>query len=167
MSLFKSLLGAAAPIIGGIFGGPVGATIGGAIGGAIASPKAPAPQSFAPYGGFSLPSLPSIPGAGVMQTMGTLPAIAGTTVRAGIAGARVIISSARYYCARYPGWCLSIGGLGVVEGLVREGKLPLHRRRRGKGISARDFKGFGRVHRILSGFCAPRMRVKRRALGAR
>lgn len=164
MSLFKSIVGAAAPIIGGIFGGPVGAAIGGAVGGAIAAPKPAPAASFAPYGGFSLPPLP---GAGVVQTMGALPAIVGTTARAGIAGARAIISSARYYCARYPGWCLSIGGLGVVEGLVREGKLPVHRRRRGKGISARDFRGFGRVHRVLSGFCAPRMRVKRRALGAR
>lgn len=161
MSLFKSLIGAAAPIIGGIFGGPVGAAIGGAVGGAIAAPRPAPAASFAPY------SLPPLPGAGqVMQTMGTLPAIVGTTARAGIAGARAIISSARYYCARYPGWCLSIGGLGVVEGLVREGKLPVHRRRRGKGISARDFRGFGRVHRVLSKFCAPRMRIKRRALRA-
>jgi len=122
VSLFKSILSAAAPIVGGIFGGAPGAAIGSVIGGALA-PRVATP-SFAPT---------SMPGAGIMQTMGTLPMITGavaTTARAGIAGARLIISSARYYCARYPGWCLSIGGLGVVEGLVREGKLPVHRRRK-------------------------------------
>lgn len=159
MSLFRSILSAAAPIVGGIFGGPVGAAVGGAVGGALA-PRTPTPSYF--------PTTASIPGAGIMQTMGALPAITGgvvgTTVRAGIAGGRLILSSARYYCARYPGWCLSIGGLGVVEGLVREGKLPVHRRRRGRGISSRDFRGFRRVHNVLSGFCAPRMKIRRKAL---
>jgi len=154
MSLFKSILGAVAPLVGTVFGGPVGGAIGGVIGSAIARPSA---ASIAP-----MPSLP-----GVSQAMGSLPAIGGVvgaTGRLAIAGARAVMASARYYCARYPGWCLSIGGLGAVESLVRDGQLPVHRRRRGKGISARDFRGFRRVHNILSGFCAPRMKVRRREL---
>lgn len=41
MGLFSSILGAAAPIVGGIFGGPVGAAIGGAVGGLASSANAP------------------------------------------------------------------------------------------------------------------------------
>jgi len=154
MSLFKSIFSAAAPIIGTALGGPIGGAIGAAVGGAFA-PRAPAVAQPIAAG---LPSLP---------VMGTLPALGGavaTTGRLAIAGARAVIASARYYCARYPGWCLSIGGLGAVEGLVRDGKLPIHRRRRGRGISSRDFRGFRRVHNVLSGFCAPRMKIRRRAL---
>jgi hypothetical protein len=41
MGFFSSLLGAAAPIVGGIVGGPAGAAIGGALGGALSSATAP------------------------------------------------------------------------------------------------------------------------------
>lgn len=41
MGLLKSLIGAAAPIVGGMFGGPVGSAIGGLVGGAISSKDAP------------------------------------------------------------------------------------------------------------------------------
>jgi hypothetical protein len=153
MSLFKSLVSTLAPIVGTAVGGPVGGALGAFVGQAFAPRAAPPVMASA-----AMPSLPSLP------AMGSLPAVGGAVVRAGIAGGRAIIASARYYCARYPGWCLSIGGLGAVEGLVRDGQLPMHRRRRGKGISARDFRGFRRVHNILSGFCAPRMKVRRKAL---
>lgn len=151
VSLLKDLARVAAPLVGGLIGGPAGA----AVGGVLSSLGTSAPGSGAIA---SMAALPSI---------GTTGAVVGTTVRAGIAGARAVIASARYYCAKYPGWCISIGGLGAVQGMVQNGQLPVHRRRRGRGISARDFRGFRRVHNILSGFCAPRMRVKRRALGKR
>lgn len=158
MSLLKDLVGVAAPLVGAWIGGPAGAAVGTAM------------ASLGSRGGPA-----AMPGGSPVATMGsTLPAIGtaagavvGTTVRAGIAGARAIMASARYYCAKYPTWCISIGGLGAVQGMVQGGQLPVHRKRRGRGISARDFRGFRRVHNILSGFCAPRMRIKRRALGKR
>lgn len=155
MSLLKDLVSVAAPVIGGLIGGPAGVAVGAALGGL----------------GTSRPA--ALPGGAPVATMAALPSIGGVVatggavVRAGVAGARAVIASARYYCAKYPTWCISIGGLGAVQGMVQNGQLPVHRRRRGRGISARDFRGFRRVHNILSGFCAPRMRVKRRALGKR
>ena len=41
MGLLKSIIGAAAPIVGGIFGGPVGSAIGGLVGGAVSSSGQP------------------------------------------------------------------------------------------------------------------------------
>jgi len=147
VSLLGDLVKIAAPIAGAYFGGPVGAAIGGALGG---------------LGGSSMP------GSGQVASMAALPAIGGTTgavvgttVRAGIAGARAILASARYYCAKYPGWCISIGGLGAVQGMVQNGQLPVHRRRRARGISASEFRGFRKVHKVLSGFCAPKMRIRK------
>lgn len=148
MSLLGDLVRVAAPIAGGLIGGPVGAIVGGL--GASA------------FGGSA--SVPAAPGSGMVASLGSLPAIGGavaTTARAGIAGARLILSSARYYCARYPGWCISIGGLGAVQGMVQNGQLPVHRRRRARGITAGEFRGFRKVHKVLSGFCAPRMRIRK------
>jgi hypothetical protein len=144
MSLLGDIVKLAAPIVGGYFGGPVGATIGAGIAGNLGS---------------------SAPGSGAIASMAALPAIGGavvgTTVRAGIAGARTVIASARYYCAKYPGWCISIGGLGAVQGMVQNGQLPVHRRRRARGITAGEFRGFRKVHKVLSGFCAPKMRIRK------
>jgi len=100
---------------------------------------------------------------GAMPTMGSLPGIgAGGVVlyKAGRAAGRIYASAARY-CRTNPRWCYGIGGLAAVEGLIRTGQLPVHKRRRGRGITAREFRGFRRVHKVLSGFCAPRMRIRR------
>lgn len=148
MSLLGDLVRVAAPIAGAMLGGPVGAVVGGlgaSIGGRSATPGSGAVASMA--------ALPSI---------GATGAVVGTTVRAGIAGARAVLASARYYCAKYPGWCISIGGLGAVQGMVQNGQLPVHRRRRARGISASEFRGFRKVHKVLSGFCAPKMRIRRK-----
>lgn len=150
MSLLKDLVSVAAPVIGGLVGGPAGVAIGAALGG-LGSARTSAPGSGQVA---SLGSLPSIGGA-------VGGAVVGTTVRAGIAGARAILSSARYYCAKYPGWCISIGGLGAVQGMVQNGQLPVHRRRRARGITAGEFRGFRKVHKVLSGFCAPKMRIRK------
>lgn len=151
MSLLGSILKVAAPIAGAYFGGPVGAALGtqiasslGGGGGGVAAPGSGAVASMA--------ALPSI---------GTVGAVGGAVARAGVAGARAVIASARYYCAKYPGWCISIGGLGAVQGMVQNGQLPIHRRRRGRGITAKEFSGFRKVHRVLSGFCAPKMRIRK------
>lgn len=53
MGFFSGLLGAAAPIVGGIFGGPAGAAIGGALGGAIGSATAPSSTSTNTSGSIS------------------------------------------------------------------------------------------------------------------
>jgi hypothetical protein len=164
MSLFGNIFRAAAPIVGGFLGGPAGAAVGAAIAGAGSSSRATVSAApalpgigFAPQGvGGTLPSLPGFP------TMGSVAAVGGAVVRAGAAGVRLAISSARYYCARYPSWCIAVGGLGAVQGMVSGGQLPPHRRRRRRGISAREFGAFRKVHRVLSGFCAPRMRIRRR-----
>lgn len=97
-----------------------------------------------------------------LPSIGTVGAVGGAVARAGVAGARAVIASARYYCAKYPGWCISIGGLGAVQGMVQNGQLPIHRRRRGRGITAGEFRGFRKVHKVLSGFCAPKMRIRRK-----
>ena len=158
---FTGIVGGAAPILGGIVGGPIGAAIGTGVS-ALLAPRAPAAAMA------QMPSLPMtspIPSAGIITAMAGLPAVGGAVVRAGAAGARLVISSARYYCAKYPGWCIRIGGLGAVQGLLEGVQLPLHRRRRRRGIPAREFAGFRRVHNVLSGFCAPRIRVRRKGLG--
>jgi hypothetical protein len=169
VSIFKSILGVAAPIVGGIFGGPVGAALGGAIGGALTAPKSVAQPAMLQGGGMG-----SIYGnsGGMMQTMGALPRIGAGLASlgggayavgraAGVAVGRVYSSAARY-CRTNPGWCQSIGGIAAVEALINSGQLPVHKRRRGRGITSREFRGFRRVHKVLSGFCAPKMRIRRK-----
>jgi hypothetical protein len=148
VSLLGDLVKIAAPIAGAYFGGPVGAAIGGALGGSL--------------GGSAMPGSGQVASMAALPSIGTVGTVGGAVVRAGAAGARAIIASARYYCAKYPGWCISIGGLGAVQGMVQNGQLPIHRRRRARGISASEFRGFRKVHKVLSGFCAPKMRIRRK-----
>lgn len=150
MSLLGDIVKIAAPIAGAYFGGPIGATIASSVVGGFGSGSPAMPGSGAPVA--TMAALPSI---------GSTVAVGGAVARAGIAGARAVIASARYYCAKYPGWCISIGGLGAVQGMVQNGQLPLHRRRRARGISASEFRGFRKVHKVLSGFCAPKMRIRK------
>jgi hypothetical protein len=149
VSLLGDIVKIAAPIAGAYFGGPIGATIAGGIAGSFGG-------SAQPGSGAQVASMAALPSIGTVGTVG------GAVARAGVAGARAIIASARYYCAKYPGWCISIGGLGAVQGMVQNGQLPVHRRRRARGISASEFRGFRKVHKVLSGFCAPKMRIRRR-----
>lgn len=171
--LWKGVRGVVAPAIGTAIGGPIGGAIGAAIGGSasigrVAPPAAP------------MPSYPSIgPGMGLatgyQPAMAILPRAAqlapsagralGYAVGRGIAGARAITRSAMTYCRRHPQWCSTIGGIAAVEALVRDGQLPVTKRRRAKGISGRELQAFRRVSRTLNKWCkvpAPTQRARRK-----
>lgn len=155
MSLFKSIIGAAAPIVGGIFGGPVGAAIGGAIGGAISGPRIqPAsftqPAALAPLGMGALPQLGRL-------GVGAAGAIGGMAVR----GAGAAMRGAVSLCRKYPTWCSTVGGTAAIAAMIESGQLPAPRRRRGRGISSKDLRSYRRVHGILAGFCAPKARIRK------
>jgi hypothetical protein len=162
MSLFKSILGVAAPIIGGVLGGPAGAAIGGAIGGAINKPKVTPLQPMAfpvgipDYG----PQPVSMPGVTrtALPALGPLAAAAGGMV---VRGAGAAARGAVAWCRRNPAWCSSIGGTAAVAGMIESGQLPMPRRRRGRGISGRDLRAYRRVHNLLAGFCAPKARIRK------
>lgn len=146
MSLLGSILSVAAPIIGTIYGGPIGGAIGTAIGGAMNAPP------------------PSMPGSGApapTPTMGSLPSVVGAAGTAIVAGGKRVMSSAITYCRKHPGWCANVGGVAAVAAMVSDGRLPKLRTRRARGISAGEFKGFRKVHKVLSGFCAPRFKIRK------
>jgi hypothetical protein len=117
------------------------------------SPMAYTPQPYSPVPGFQQAAFPML-----APLAGSIGRIAGGAIVGGgalaIRGARSVAASAMSYCRRHPGWCASIGGLGAVQALVQGGQLPPIRRRRGRGITPREFRAFGRVHRVLSKFCA-------------
>ena len=153
MSIFSKIVGAAAPIVGGIFGGPAGAALGSALGAAISGHNGAAQ-----------------PGTGMIYpTMGTLPAIGagaagaaiGTAVRVGAGAVSKFGRGAIQLCRRYPQWCSTIGGTAAVAGLLQSGQLPMLRRRRGRGISGRDLRAYRRIHNVLAGFCAPKARIRK------
>lgn len=163
MSLFKSILSVAAPIVGGAFGGPVGAALGGAIGQAFA----PKPQYTAASHAYTPPymqpasALPAL-GMGALPQLGRLGvgaagAIGGMAVR----GAGSAMRGAMNLCRKYPTWCSTIGGTAAVAAMIESGQLPAPRRRRGRGISSRDLRSYRRVHGILAGFCAPKARIRK------
>ena len=101
--------------------------------------------------------------SGLLPALPALAGVAGTAVRLGVTGARTIARSAVTYCRRHPQWCASIGGTAAIAGLIEGGQLPPIKRRRARGISPSEFRGFRKVHKVLSGFCAPRMKIRRGA----
>lgn len=153
MSIFSKIIGAAAPIVGGILGGPAGAALGGAIGGAINAPKGQALTASIQ------------PGAGMIYpTMGALPALGaagGAAVRLGVGAVSRFGRGAISLCRRYPQWCSTIGGTAAVAAMLESGQLPMPRRRRGRGISGRDLRAYRRIHNVLAGFCAPKARIRK------
>jgi hypothetical protein len=174
MSLLKSIgraLGSvarvAAPILSvvapplGVAAGAIGMLGSRSQGASSASPMAlSGALSPLPGAGFSaasmVPAMGALPGAA--RAAGTL---ATGAYAVGRAAGRIYGSAARY-CRTNPGWCQSIGGIAAVEGLIRSGQLPVHKGRRGRGITARELRSFRKVHGVLGKFCAPRMRIKRR-----
>lgn len=138
MSLFKGIVGAVAPIVGGMVGGPVGAAIGAAIGGAINKPA---------IGGARI-----MPGVGAMGPSFALPALAPIVAAGGrlaVAGARTAMQGAIAWCRRNPAWCSSIGGTAAVAAMIESGQLPAPKRRRGRGLSSRDLRGFRKTVRLI------------------
>lgn len=173
MSFFKSILGAVAPIVGGIFGGPAGAALGTGLAGVLA----PRPQPMQPFSMGRLPFQASSFAPMTVSSLGSLPqlgraagAIGGTVIAGGAAvlrSARSISRSANAYCSRHPAWCASIGGLPGVVGLLESGQLPVIRRRRGRGITPRDLRSFRRVANLVRGYCPTVRRIPSRALHVR
>lgn len=152
---------AIAPALGGIVGGyfpGVGAAAGTALGTQVARisaanampPMSPVTGGVQPA---AFPALGAVAGA-VGRTLG---------IGAGmvVLGARTVYRSASIYCRRHPAWCAQIGGTAAIASMIQGGTLPPIKRRRARGISPSEFRGFRKVHKVLSGFCAPRMRVRR------
>lgn len=82
-------------------------------------------------------------------------ALAGGAMIPGGHGMRTIISSANSYARKYPQWAMSVGGTAGIAQMIASGQLPAMRRRRGKGITARDLRSFKRVARLVSHFSRP------------
>jgi len=153
MSLFKSIVGAVAPIIGGIYGGPVGAAAGAVVSGSL--------SKTGTAGALMPVSLGALPGIG---------AAAGTAVRIGVAGVRTGAQRAAAWCKANPKSCAALGGAAAAEAVLDAGGLlpgMKKKRYRSRGITASQLKGFRRVHGVLSKFCAPRMKIRRRAAPCR
>lgn len=152
MSMWGDIARAVAPAVGQYFGGSAGADLGSQIA-RISAGMSTVP---APGTGGVMPAMAMLPSLG-----GTVGAVAGTVVGAAVLGARTIYRSASIYCRRHPAWCAQIGGTAAIAGMIQQGTLPPIKRRRARGISPGEFKGFRKVHKVLSGFCAPRMRVRK------
>lgn len=175
MSLLKSIVSVGRSILSSpvakavapIVGGPVGLALGAASTAYSAyqmlkPPAAPPSPAFPGVGGFSAPSMAMGLSTSVLPAIGR---VGGTAVRAGVAGAKRVYSSAAAYCRKHPGWCQTIGGIAAVEALVGNGQLPVIKARRGRGITATELKNFKRVARFTSKYCAPvRKAMSSRAL---
>lgn len=141
MSFLRRLVGIAAPALGTLYGGPVGGALGAAVGQAA---QKPVPSTFAPVGTqpaglVALPALPAVGGA----------VVAGGRLLA--AGAGAVARGAVAWCRRNPAWCASVGGTAAVGAMIQEGRLPMPRRRRGRGLTARDLRSFRRTVRVIRG----------------
>jgi len=157
MSIFSSIGGALkGAATGFITGGIPGAVVGAGMGivGGQTKTMPTLPGKVMTVGGKTLPPLPGVAGSGG----GGLGRIAGGIVGAAGAAGRGITSVARgaaSMCAKYPAWCLAAGGLGAVAGLMQSGQLPVPKRRRRKGISARDLSSFRRVANLVNHYAKP------------
>lgn len=90
--------------------------------------------------------------ASLLPSMGSLPmlgAAAGTAVRVGMVGAKAAMRGAIQLCRRNPGWCSTIGGTAAVAAMIESGQLPAPRHRRGRGLSARDLRGFRKTVKLI------------------
>lgn len=159
MSILGDVARAALPALGGLVGAQfpsVGSVAGQALGSELQR------ISLAQRSNVMMPGVGPV---GPQPTMGSLPRIlggaAGIAVGAVTLGARTVARSAITYCRRHPAWCAQIGGTAAIAAMISDGTLPPIKRRRARGITAAQFKGFRRVHNVLSGFCAPRMRIRR------
>lgn len=152
MSLFKKVGRAiggvarvAAPFASAIPG--VGLGIGGALGGlGMLGARSAAASMAGPAIGAAFPSL-----GGIAARLG-LGTAGGAVVAGGMAVARsgaAIARGAVTWCRRNPAWCANIGGTAAVAALIESGQLPLPRRRRGRGLSARDLRGFRKTTRLI------------------
>lgn len=123
-------------------------------------------------------SVRSMPGAGIMPTMGALPQIGGVIGRgaagaigfgAGVAvrNARAIARGAAQLCQKHPQWCSTIGGVAAVGAMMESGQLPIPKRRRGRGLTPKDLRSFRRVARLIRVFAPTVRRIPPKALHVR
>ncbi len=142
----------AGAIVGGVVGGPAGAMVGNTM-----------------MGGGGLPPLPGggargVPSAGFTgRGLSSQPMSTSQMVMTGGYSKSKISSinrAAGTMCARYPAWCLSVGGVGTVAQAMASGQLPIPRRRRRKGITSRDLSSFRRVANLIRHYSAPVHRMR-------
>lgn len=151
---FSAIKPYAGAIVGGAVGGPAGALMG---------------QQVMGSGPSALPALPggkitAAPGVGFtgrglsMTPMSTQQLV----MSGGYSKGRVtsINRAAGSMCARFPQWCMSIGGVGAVAQAMASGQLPIPRRRRGRGITPRDLRSFRRVANLIRHYSAPVHRMR-------
>lgn len=77
---------------------------------------------------------------------------AGAVVAAGGAVGRGVMSAARAaneWCRRQPAWCVTVGGVPAIMQMISSGQLPMPRRRRRRGLSPRDLRGFYKTSRLM------------------
>jgi hypothetical protein len=139
MSLFKSIGGAIKRVVSSPAVAAAATVFNPAIGGALTAAQRLMPQRVVG---------PGLSGS-LLPAMGALPAIAGGVARIGIAGARSAMRGAIQLCRRHPQWCSTIGGTAAVAAMIESGQLPAPRHRRGRGLSARDLRGFRKTARLM------------------
>lgn len=100
-----------------------------------------APAGIAPLG-------PLVGGA-----MRALPAVVGAAGGMVARSAGSIMRGAATWCRKNPAWCAQVGGTAAIAGMIQDGRLPMPKRRRGRGISSRDLRSFRRVNNLLSAVC--------------
>jgi len=144
-NILKSTAGTFKQVAGGLAGGAIGTAIGGPAGGMIGS------TIGGSVGSIKLPPLPGGAGGGGGMIGGMIGGGLGAAGRGISAAAR----GASTLCAKYPQWCLGVGGLGVVANMIQSGQLPAPRRRRRRGITARDLQSFRRVANLVDHYAKP------------
>lgn len=148
MSLLKSIgkaVGAVArvvaPVAAVVPGGQAIAGVAGVVGRLGARSATPSVTSGILPGGMMAPGmLPTLPALGGAVAVGARAVgfAAGRAMRGAIA-----------WCRRNPAWCSTVGGTAAVASMIENGQLPMPRRRRGRGLSGRDLRGFRRTVRLI------------------
>lgn len=142
----------AGAIVGGAIGGPAGAALGSQVlGPSTAGLPQLRPLPGAPSTGFTGRGLATSP----MSTQQLV--MTGGYSRGRIA---TINRAAGSMCAKFPQWCMQIGGVGAVASAMASGQLPIPRRRRGRGITPRDLRSFRRVANLIKSYSGPVHRMR-------
>ncbi len=168
MSLLGSIGSHLKGAVGGfVAGGIPGAIAGGIFGGGSAKPVQTLPS-------IRTGGLPPLPGGGMRTAAGGkgggIGGFTGATLGAlGAAGRGVagIARGAASMCAKYPAWCVAVGGVAAVANLMHSGQLPVPRRRRRRGITPKDLQSFRRVANLVKHYSGPvrHMRTTTRGRG--
>lgn len=85
-------------------------------------------------------------------TVSRMGSVGGAVVAGGAAvgrGAMTAARAANEWCKRQPAWCVSVGGIPAIISMIQSGTLPMPRRRRRRGLSPRDLRGFYKTSRLM------------------